>query len=83
MEKSNISKTYFIACDMIHSVSTELYELLHNEDGSPITDTDDIRGIIKKSKSRLYQELDMITQTTIEYNEQAINSNTKSFDKMS
>ena len=80
---SDVSKTYFVACDMIHNLTTELYESLHNDDGEPITDTESIRSLIKTSKSKLYQELDLIPETTIEYNEQKNNSRKKSFNKMS
>jgi hypothetical protein len=82
MERSEVSKTYFVACDMIHDFSNDLYESLHDDNGSPITDTDTVKGIIKLSKSKLYQELDLITEVTIEYNEQNINGNRKSFSKM-
>ena len=46
-------------------------------------DEETMNMVIKISKSKLYQELDLITETTIEYNEQKNNSRKKSFNKMS
>lgn len=70
MESNTVSEFYYKACSMMHDNVTELYEAIHDEEGSPILAGDVILSHIQGFQKRQRQELDLIKTILSEYTEQ-------------
>lgn len=68
MERSELSRMYFIACNRIAEASTELYEKIHTKRGEAVTDIEDVLDDIKKFQKQTLVEIDLIRQSVKEYN---------------
>ena len=67
MKTSNVSEYFFIACDRIHQIIDELYESLHDEEGTALLSSDQIEESMEGVKNAVYQELDLIKSIVEEY----------------
>jgi|TARA_Y100000015_G_scaffold41006_1_gene46573 hypothetical protein len=67
MERSELSWMYHFACDRIHEVVDDLYEAIHNNQGYPQEDFEKVYQEVLESKSKIYQELDLIKTVIDEY----------------
>lgn len=67
MEKSSLSRLYFIACYRIHEVVDDLYEALHEETGEPLREWTSVEKAMDGVKLAIYQELDLIKTAASEY----------------
>lgn len=68
MERSELSRMYFIACNRISEASTELYEKIHSKKGEAVTDIGEVLDEIKKFQKQSLVEIDLIRQSVKEYN---------------
>lgn len=69
MNPEEISSLYSIACIRIHEEVSNLYESMHDSEGSPITDLEVANENIKKLQKQVSYEADLIRQTIKEQNE--------------
>lgn len=68
MERSELSRLYFVACNRISEASTELYEKIHTRKGEAVFEVDDVLDEIKKFQKQSLAEIDLIRQSVKEYN---------------
>ena len=76
MEISRVSSYYFFACDRAHDVMDDLYEALHDLDGTPNTDLESVIDVVANSRKQIYEELDMIKSIVAEYEDIQSSDNT-------
>ena len=76
MEISRVSSYYFFACNRVHDVMDELYEALHDLDGTPNTDLESVIDVVANSRKQIYEELDMIKSIVAEYEDIQSSDNT-------
>jgi len=69
MTTEELSKSYFIATDIIHRETTALYEELHTIGGNPIADEELIRNLCSQYLLKVRAELDMVKSARKEYGE--------------
>ena len=69
MTTEELSKSYFVATDIIHKETTALYEDLHTIGGQPIADEERIRNLCSQYLLKVRAELDMIKSARKEYEE--------------
>jgi len=63
-----VSKSYFQACERIHSAADMLYESLHDdEEGEPITDLSEVLIKIKNFRDWVNIEIDLVREVCKEY----------------
>jgi|TARA_R110000823_G_scaffold140633_5_gene270571 hypothetical protein len=67
MNNSNVSKTYFQACERIHDAADMLYESLHEEDGEALTELDDVLVQIKSFRDWVNIEIDLVREICKEH----------------
>jgi hypothetical protein len=67
MKTSKVSEYFYIACDRIHQIIDELYESLHDEEGTALLSSDQIEESMEGVKNAVYQELDLIKSIVEEY----------------
>jgi predicted translin family RNA/ssDNA-binding protein len=69
MTKQRTSELYAFSTLEIHRLTTELYENLHNEDGTPRDDWETVLDLTKTFRKKVGLEVDAIKWTCQEYNE--------------
>lgn len=69
MTKDQLSAKYFLATSRVHSLTNELYEKLHDDKGSPLTETVDVATRILEYKKSLLEEVTLITESVKEHAE--------------
>ena len=69
MDMQSVSKSYYTALSMVHDLTTELYERVHDHEGEPILDEDYLYAVIQEYKKIVRGELDMIKSAAKQYNE--------------
>lgn len=67
MERSNLSFYYHLACDRAHTMLDELYESLHDSDGSPIIDQEIVDASIEAVSDVIREELNIIKSALDEH----------------
>ena len=70
MDPSKLSDVFSMSTLMIHDATTELYESLHDRSGKPIESVDEVVEICRSYKSRMLNEIQMVVDICLEYNEQ-------------
>ena len=70
MDQSKLSDVFSMSTLMIHDATTELYEELHDNDGNPKESVDDVVEICRSYKARMLNEIQMIVDICMEYNEE-------------
>lgn len=68
-KKNSLADKYSIACGLINRYCTDLYESIHDDDGDPITDVDEIQSSIAVFRKSVNIELDLIRSSLEEYSE--------------
>lgn len=71
METSKLSQLFHLACSRIHEVVDDLYETLHNEEGIPIGNRDQVEEALGEVKTEIYHELDLIKSSVDEYDSES------------
>ena len=69
MDQSKLSDVFSMSTLMIHDATTELYESLHDNNGDPIESVDVVMDICRSYKSRMLNEIQMVLDICLEYNE--------------
>ena len=69
MDTLSVSKSYYIALSMVHDLTTELYDRVHDDNGDPILDEAFLYDVIQEYKKIARGELDMIKTAARQYNE--------------
>lgn len=70
MDQSKLSDVFSMSTLMIHDATTELYEELHDNDGNPKESVDDVVEICRSYKARMLNEIQMVVDICMEYNEE-------------
>jgi hypothetical protein len=68
MERSELSRMYFVACNRISQASTELYERIHTNGGKALDEVESVLSEVKKFQRQVIEEVDLIRQAVKEYN---------------
>ena len=69
MEISKLSWMFHFACSRIHDTVDDMYEALHNEEGSPVESMKDVYEVVQEAKKNIYEELDLIKTIIDEHEE--------------
>jgi len=69
MQLNELSRMYFIATSFINEVTTELYENLHDKDGTPIEDPDKVKLLVDAYVKRVRIEAELIRSAVKQHNE--------------
>ncbi len=69
MDMQSVSKSYYTALSMVHDLTTELYERVHDHKGNPILDEEYLYNVIQEYKKIVRGELDMIKSAAKQHNE--------------
>ena len=67
MNNSNVSETYFKACERIHDAADMLYESLHEEEGEALTELEDVLIQIKSFRDWVNIEIDLVREICKEH----------------
>ena len=67
MKNSDVSETYFKACERIHTAADMLYESLHEDDGEALTELGDVLIQIKSFRDWVNIEIDLVREICKEY----------------
>jgi hypothetical protein len=70
MTKSQLSRQYLLAAEGIHQATTELYEKLHGQQGSPVLEREQVEKMLQKFQMCVREELNGIRESLKEYNKQ-------------
>ena len=65
----DLSRSFSVATNRIHDVITELYDGLHDEDGTPIHSVEDVYEMIRSVRQLINIEFDMVVSAAKEFNE--------------
>ena len=60
---------FHFACSRIHDTVDDMYEALHNEEGSPVESMKDVYEVVQEAKRNIYEELDLIKTIIDEHEE--------------
>lgn len=60
MDSAKLSHLYFIASSRSTEVLNELYENLHNKEGVPIDEYDEVKALVQSAIKEIRQELSLI-----------------------
>lgn len=64
-----LSRSYSVATSRIHDVITDLYDGLHDQEGSPVHGVEDVYEMIRSVRKLINIEFDMIVSAVKEYSE--------------
>ena len=64
-----LSRNYSVATTRIHDVITELYEGLHDEEGIPNTDQEELYEMVRSVRQLINIEFDLVVSAAKEWNE--------------
>jgi hypothetical protein len=67
-----LSETYLGACERMHKATSTLYEELHNENGEPHKQIDQVLDIVNKYKRWVLIEVDLIREACREHGEEGV-----------
>ncbi len=67
--KQSLSEYYSIGCLRVHALINEMYESLHNADGEPISNYDEVLDKLMSLRKEMFEELDLIKSICREFNE--------------
>lgn len=71
MEKYKLSEVYFLATRRIIDDCVEMYESMHDNDGNPVINSEDIYESILRFRKTLSIEVDLIKQALTSFNEES------------
>jgi len=69
MDKNELSERYFDAFDRMYYNLSEVIEMLHDEDGDPISDAEVVGDIVVTLRQYINLELDLIRELAKEYSD--------------
>jgi len=69
MDKNELSERYFDAFDRMYYNLSEVIEMLHDEDGDPISDAEVVGDIVVTLRQYINLELDLIRELAREYSD--------------
>jgi Mg2+ and Co2+ transporter CorA len=69
MDKNELSERYFDAFDRMYYNLSEVIEMLHDEDGDPISDAEVVGEIVVTLRQYINLELDLIRELAKEYSD--------------
>jgi len=67
-----LSETYLGACERMHKATSTLYEELHNDNGEPHKQIDQVLDIVNKYKRGVLIEVDLIREACREHGEEGV-----------
>jgi hypothetical protein len=67
-----LSETYLGACERMHKATSTLYEELHNDNGEPHKQIDQVLDIVNKYKRWVLIEVDLIREACREHGEEGV-----------
>ena len=67
MDKNKLSERYFDAFDRMYYNLSEVVEMLHDEEGDPISDPEVVGDIVTTLKQYIALEMDLIKELSKEY----------------
>jgi len=67
MDKNELSERYFDAFDRMYYNLSEVVEMLHDEEGDPISDPEVVGDIVTTLKQYIALEMDLIKELSKEY----------------
>ena len=74
MNYQELSKQYLVCCSEIQRITTMLYEELHNDEGNPLSDWEQVIDRINQYRQGIQAESEAIISICQEYNETRIKS---------
>ena len=69
MERSDLSEYYNLACLRVHGLIDELYESLHDDEGSPKAGYESVMDTVLRIRKSMFEELDLIKSIVREFDE--------------
>jgi hypothetical protein len=69
MDKKELSERYFDAFDRMYYNLSEVIEMLHDEDGDPISDPEVVGDIVVTLRQYINLEMDLIRELAKEYSD--------------
>ena len=67
MDKNELSERYFDTFDRMYYNLSEVVEMLHDEEGDPISDPEVVGDIVTTLKQYIALEMDLIKELSKEY----------------
>jgi len=67
MTRDKLSQMYLMATMRVHSVTTWLYEALHDLDGDPLEDPEAVRDMIAEYKRQVIEEISLAQASVQEF----------------
>jgi hypothetical protein len=67
MTEQRLSQQFFLATEMIHQSTTNLFEQLHDGQGRPLHDREQVEKILQKYQTALREELSGVREAIKEY----------------
>ncbi len=68
MKSRKLSELYSFCTQEIQRLTTELYESLHDDDGNPITSTDEVSELVKEFRMKVNIEIATVKDACLEHN---------------
>lgn len=65
----DLSRSYSVATVRVHDVITDLYDGLHDDEGEPLKDPEEIYEMIRSVRQLINIEFDMVVSAAKEWNE--------------
>lgn len=69
MKPQKLSELYCLACSNAHKLLDELYESVHNPDGTPIVSSEEVKSVRQKFLAKIRHELELIQSASDEATE--------------
>jgi hypothetical protein len=69
MDKKELSERYFSAFDRMYYNLSEVIEMLHDEDGDPISDPQIVGDVVVTLRQYINLEMDLIRELAKEYSD--------------
>lgn len=69
MKPQKLSEMYCLACVNAHKLLDELYESIHNSDGTPIVSQEEVKSVRQKYLAKIRHELELIQSASDEASE--------------
>jgi phosphoglycolate phosphatase-like HAD superfamily hydrolase len=70
MTKQQLSRQFFIAMEMIHHSTTNLFEQLHDQQGNPLQNKEQVERLLQKYQAAIKEELSGVREAIKEYHKE-------------
>ncbi len=69
MKPQKLSEMYCLACINAHELLDELYESIHNSDGTPLVSPEEVKSVRGRYLAKIRHELELIQSASDEASE--------------